>query len=190
MSDSPIIAFTDGAAKGNPGPGGWGAIVVTPGNSVQHVTELGGGSPHTTNNRMELSGAIAALRHVAGRSRPRCHLCRLHVRDPGHHPVGVGMAETRVEDGTGRRRAQPRPVGGTVRPRLRARSGRGRLALGARPRGHAGQRAGRPDLGEVRPAAGCGPVRWTARRLPTVDPPTVTRPRRAAEAFRRRDVDP
>ena len=45
--------------KGNPGPGGWGAIVVTP---DQHVTELGGGSPHT-NNKMELSGAIAALQH-------------------------------------------------------------------------------------------------------------------------------
>ena len=57
-----IIVFTDGAAKGNPGPGGWGAIVVTP---DQHVTELGGGSPHTTNNKMELSGAIAALQHIA-----------------------------------------------------------------------------------------------------------------------------
>ena len=54
--------FTDGAAKGNPGPGGWGAIIVTPDHLV---TELGGGSPHTTNNRMELSGAIAALRHIA-----------------------------------------------------------------------------------------------------------------------------
>ena len=62
MRDLPIIVFTDGAAKGNPGPGGWGAIVVTP---DQHVTELGGGSPHTTNNKMELGGAIAALRHVA-----------------------------------------------------------------------------------------------------------------------------
>ena len=59
--DSPIIAFTDGAAKGNPGPGGWGAIVVTPGRAVQHVTELGGGLPHTTNNRMELSGAIRPI---------------------------------------------------------------------------------------------------------------------------------
>jgi ribonuclease HI len=61
-TSSPIIVFTDGAAKGNPGPGGWGAIVLTP---DQHVTELGGGSPHTTNNRMELSGAIAALQHVS-----------------------------------------------------------------------------------------------------------------------------
>ena len=62
MNDCPIIVFTDGAAKGNPGPGGWGAVVVTP---DQRVTELGGGSPHTTNNRMELSGAIAALEHVS-----------------------------------------------------------------------------------------------------------------------------
>lgn len=54
--------FTDGAAKGNPGPGGWGAIVVT---VERQVTELGGGAPHTTNNKMELSGAIAALEHAA-----------------------------------------------------------------------------------------------------------------------------
>ena len=66
-ASSPIIVFTDGAAKGNPGPGGWGAIVLTP---DQHVTELGGGSPHTTNNRMELSGAIAALQHVANQPGP------------------------------------------------------------------------------------------------------------------------
>jgi ribonuclease HI len=63
----PIVVFTDGAAKGNPGPGGWGAIVVTP---DQHVTELGGGSPYTTNNKMELGGAIAALRHVADQPGP------------------------------------------------------------------------------------------------------------------------
>ena len=61
-TSSQIIVFTDGAAKGNPGPGGWGAIVVT---SDRRVTELGGGSPHTTNNRMELGGAIAALQHIA-----------------------------------------------------------------------------------------------------------------------------
>ena len=64
MSLNQIIAFTDGAAKGNPGPGGWGAVVITP---EQRVRELGGGAPHTTNNRMELSGAIAALEHVADR---------------------------------------------------------------------------------------------------------------------------
>jgi ribonuclease HI len=48
---------TDGACKGNPGPGGWGAIV----RSGAHERELSGGEPDTTNNRMELFAAIAAL---------------------------------------------------------------------------------------------------------------------------------
>ena len=67
MGEQHTIVFTDGAAKGNPGPGGWGVIVVTP---ERRVTELGGGAPHTTNNKMELSGAIAALQHVADRPGP------------------------------------------------------------------------------------------------------------------------
>lgn len=58
----PITIFTDGAAKGNPGPGGWGAIVA----NDEHVREIGGGSPHTTNNQMELSGVIEALRAARG----------------------------------------------------------------------------------------------------------------------------
>ena len=99
MSALPLIVFTDGAAKGNPGPGGWGAIVVT---HNQHVTELGGGSPHTTNNRMELSGAIAALQHVAGQSGPVAIYTDSTYLDPGHHAVGVGVAEARMEDGAGR----------------------------------------------------------------------------------------
>lgn len=55
------IIFCDGATKGNPGPGGWGAVVVTPDG---RVTELGGSSSHTTNNRMELTAAIKALELV------------------------------------------------------------------------------------------------------------------------------
>lgn len=58
MSGQPIVVFCDGASKGNPGPGGWGAIIVTPDG---HVTELGGRAAHTTNNKMELTGAISAL---------------------------------------------------------------------------------------------------------------------------------
>jgi len=53
-----IVVFTDGASKGNPGPGGWGVILATPDG---HVTELGGGTPATTNNKMELTGVIQAL---------------------------------------------------------------------------------------------------------------------------------
>jgi ribonuclease HI len=52
------IIFTDGSSRGNPGPGGWGAIV----SDGKHVQEIGGRESQTTNNRMELSAAIEALR--------------------------------------------------------------------------------------------------------------------------------
>lgn len=61
MASLSIVAFADGAAKGNPGPGGWGVVVATP---EGEVVELGGGERHTTNNRMELTAAIEALRHL------------------------------------------------------------------------------------------------------------------------------
>ena len=52
-----VVIYTDGACKGNPGPGGWGALLVYKG--VEH--ELWGGERDTTNNRMELTAAIQAL---------------------------------------------------------------------------------------------------------------------------------
>jgi ribonuclease HI len=52
-----VVIYTDGACRGNPGPGGWGAILIYGG----HEKELCGGEPDTTNNRMELMGAIQAL---------------------------------------------------------------------------------------------------------------------------------
>ncbi|MEP9366793.1 ribonuclease HI [Xanthobacter sp. VNH20] len=52
-----IEIWTDGACSGNPGPGGWGAVL----RSGPHEKELSGGEPHTTNNRMELMAAISAL---------------------------------------------------------------------------------------------------------------------------------
>ena len=52
-----ILIFTDGSSRGNPGPGGWGAIVV----ANNKVVELGGREAHTTNNRMELQAVISAL---------------------------------------------------------------------------------------------------------------------------------
>jgi ribonuclease HI len=62
-----LILSCDGACSGNPGPGGWGVIVIFP---EGRVLELGGGEPGTTNNRMELAGAIAALAAVADRPEP------------------------------------------------------------------------------------------------------------------------
>jgi len=61
----PIVVFTDGAAKGNPGPGGWAAVIAAP---EGWVREFGGGLPHTTNNRMELTGPIEALAHLKATS--------------------------------------------------------------------------------------------------------------------------
>lgn len=61
--DSPIIIYTDGSSVGNPGPSGWGAIILYP---EGRVVELGGREDHSTNNRMELAGAIEALHYVLG----------------------------------------------------------------------------------------------------------------------------
>ena len=53
-----VTIYTDGACSGNPGPGGWGALL----RYGKHEKELSGGAPETTNNRMELTGAIEALK--------------------------------------------------------------------------------------------------------------------------------
>ncbi len=62
LKENCTIVFSDGACSGNPGPGGWGAIVI---DSNRHVCELGGGEPSTTNNRMEMSGVRGALEFLA-----------------------------------------------------------------------------------------------------------------------------
>lgn len=58
MDSRSITIFTDGSSRGNPGPGGWGAIIIADGK----VVELGGRETQTTNNRMELTAAIEAFR--------------------------------------------------------------------------------------------------------------------------------
>ncbi len=55
------LMFTDGSSLGNPGPGGWGTVLVLLG---ERVMELGGGEKHTTNNRMELTALIEGLRRI------------------------------------------------------------------------------------------------------------------------------
>ncbi len=62
-----IFIYCDGACSGNPGPGGWAAVIIYPGGLVR---ELGGGQRPTTNNRMEMLGAIAALSAVRNRPEP------------------------------------------------------------------------------------------------------------------------
>ena len=60
MSNPAITVFTDGACHGNPGPGGWGAVL----RFGEHESQLYGGEQNTTNNRMELMGAIIALEAI------------------------------------------------------------------------------------------------------------------------------
>lgn len=54
--------YTDGSSRGNPGPGGWGAIIL----DEERVVEMGGREDHSTNNRMELTAAIKSLEAVSG----------------------------------------------------------------------------------------------------------------------------
>lgn len=64
-----VIIYTDGACSGNPGPGGWGAVLIY----GDKKKELTGGDPKTTNNRMELTAAIEALSKLKEPCRVKLH---------------------------------------------------------------------------------------------------------------------
>ncbi|MFV8783067.1 ribonuclease HI [Microbulbifer sp. SA54] len=71
-----VTIYTDGACRGNPGPGGWGALLM----SGDAQKELCGGEPLTTNNRMELMAAIRALEALKQRCRVDLHTDSQYVR--------------------------------------------------------------------------------------------------------------
>ncbi len=73
----PVEIWTDGACSGNPGPGGWGALLKSGG----HEKELYGGEAATTNNRMELLAAIVALEAVNAGSKVTLHTDSTYVKD-------------------------------------------------------------------------------------------------------------
>jgi ribonuclease HI len=70
-----VVVYTDGACSGNPGPGGWGSVMTYRG----HRRELSGGEPETTNNRMELMAAIAALEALSRSCRVELHTDSTYV---------------------------------------------------------------------------------------------------------------
>ncbi len=72
-----VTIYTDGACSGNPGPGGWGAILI----SGKHRKEMCGGESETTNNRMELTAAIEALEALKGPSQVDLYTDSTYVRD-------------------------------------------------------------------------------------------------------------
>jgi ribonuclease HI len=71
-----VEIHTDGACRGNPGPGGWGAVLRT----VDHEKEIWGGEPATTNNRMELTAAIRALEALKGPCRVQAYTDSEYLR--------------------------------------------------------------------------------------------------------------
>lgn len=71
-----IDIYTDGACSGNPGPGGWGAIL----RAGEHEKEIWGGEPATTNNRMELTAVIRALQLLKRPVRARIHTDSQYVQ--------------------------------------------------------------------------------------------------------------
>ena len=73
----PVVVYTDGACSGNPGPGGWSAI-LTWGDKCK---ELSGGEATTTNNRMELMAAISALEALTRPSRVELHTDSVYLKD-------------------------------------------------------------------------------------------------------------
>ncbi len=72
-----VVIYTDGACSGNPGPGGWGAILM----SGPHRKEISGGEANTTNNRMELFAAIAALEALKRPSQVDLHTDSSYLRN-------------------------------------------------------------------------------------------------------------
>ena len=77
MPEPRVEIFTDGACRGNPGPGGWAALLRT----GDKEREISGGEPLTTNNRMELSAAIEALNTLRKPCRVELHTDSNYVRD-------------------------------------------------------------------------------------------------------------
>ena len=71
-----VVIYTDGACSGNPGPGGWGAILI----AGKHHKEMSGGEALTTNNRMELMAAISALEALKKPSRVDLHTDSEYVK--------------------------------------------------------------------------------------------------------------
>jgi ribonuclease HI len=73
---NPVVIYTDGACRGNPGPGGWGAVLT----AGDHVKEINGAEPETTNNRMELTAAIRALKALNRHCQVRLYTDSQYVR--------------------------------------------------------------------------------------------------------------
>jgi ribonuclease HI len=80
MSEEIVEVYSDGACRGNPGPGGWGAILRVKGGAPEAEKELWGGEADTTNNRMEMTAVIRALEALKRPSRVRVYTDSQYVQ--------------------------------------------------------------------------------------------------------------
>lgn len=80
MSGAKVVIYTDGACSGNPGPGGWGAVLISGG----HRKDICGGEPDTTNNRMEMMAAIQALEALTRPCKVELHTDSTYVQKGIH----------------------------------------------------------------------------------------------------------
>ena len=121
---APVEIFTDGACSGNPGPGGWGAIL----RSGEHEKEIFGGERMTTNNRMELMAAIKALDALKKPSTVMLYTDSRYVMDGLTKWLPRWKAE-RLEDGRQEAGEEWRSMARSRRSRVAPRCG---VALGPR----------------------------------------------------------
>lgn len=134
-----VILYTDGSSRGNPGPGGYGAVLrCTDAAGALHERELSAGYARTTNNRMELMGVIAGLEALR---RP----CEVEVHSDSQYVVNAfnkhwvdGWRPPRLEERQEGAREEPRPV---AAPARRHGAAQRELRVGAGPQRRCAQRA-------------------------------------------------
>lgn len=78
-TENHLVAFTDGSSLGNPGPGGWGAMMIF--SKLNELVELGGANPKTTNNEMELTAILSVLSYAINNSEP------LHIMTDSQYAI-------------------------------------------------------------------------------------------------------
>ena len=130
-----VVIHTDGACSGNPGPGGWGAILTF----GDHEKELKGGEANTTNNRMELMAAIAALEALKKPCRVDLHTDSQYLRNG----IMTYIAKWKQQRLAHRRQEAGEEHRSMAAPRRGAQAASGALALGQRPRRPRHERARR-----------------------------------------------
>ena len=108
--DQTYRIFTDGSAIGNPGPGGWGVVVI----QGKKRWEMSGAHPWTTISEMELVAAVQALRSLEGRARIELAL-RLRIPDLWNARICLPLAAPRLAKPARNPTAAPRIVGGADR---------------------------------------------------------------------------